>query len=191
MSQCDRQNEGEEVTDRCGRSCFCENGRTVDCCYIRKDFTSMTPQERERYVRTVKTARCMYRRRYNKIISTHSRLFMTGIHQRDQFLPWHRWYLLKFEKLLQKVDCKVTLPYWDWSLFSGRPWEKASFWAGRRNGLNESIWSSSPRGLGGDGNGKCVKSGPFSARQWKMTPSAKSGCIKRKFHGKPFIIANI
>ena len=41
------------------------------------------------------------------------------------FLPWHRWFILAFENLLRKVDCKVTVPYWDWSaeaqtLSSGR-----------------------------------------------------------------------
>ena len=31
------------------------------------------------------------------------------------FLPWHRKYLLEFEKLLQKYEPDVMLPYWDWA----------------------------------------------------------------------------
>jgi Common central domain of tyrosinase. len=30
------------------------------------------------------------------------------------FLPWHRAYILKLEKLLQQVESDVSLPWWDW-----------------------------------------------------------------------------
>ena len=30
------------------------------------------------------------------------------------FCPWHRQYLLAFERALQTIDISVTLPYWDW-----------------------------------------------------------------------------
>lgn len=30
------------------------------------------------------------------------------------FLPWHRAYLLKLEKLLQQRDAEVSLPWWNW-----------------------------------------------------------------------------
>lgn len=39
-------------------------------------------------------------------------------HQRPTFLSWHRIYLAKFERDLQKLDSKysdVTIPYWDWT----------------------------------------------------------------------------
>ncbi len=36
-------------------------------------------------------------------------------HQDSAFCPWHRYYLLLFEKALQAVDPSVTLPYWDWT----------------------------------------------------------------------------
>lgn len=29
------------------------------------------------------------------------------------FLSWHRWFLLQFERRLQLVDPKITIPYWD------------------------------------------------------------------------------
>ncbi|NOQ71560.1 MAG: hypothetical protein GQ574_06140 [Crocinitomix sp.] len=34
----------------------------------------------------------------------------------QRFLPWHRQYLLEFEKLLQTINPKLYIPYWDWSL---------------------------------------------------------------------------
>jgi len=36
-------------------------------------------------------------------------------HETAAFLPWHREYLARFEKALQSVDPRVTIPYWDWT----------------------------------------------------------------------------
>ncbi|MBX9258343.1 tyrosinase family protein [Desmonostoc muscorum CCALA 125] len=35
-------------------------------------------------------------------------------HANAGFLPWHREYLRRFEKALQSVNPKITIPYWDW-----------------------------------------------------------------------------
>ena len=62
------------------------------------------------------------------------------------------------ENLLREIDCKVTLPYWDWSRIGKNPW----------NGSD--IWSSGPYGLGGNGDeleGFCVQDGMFRERKWK------------------------
>jgi len=31
------------------------------------------------------------------------------------FFTWHRAYLMAYERALQKFNCEVSLPYWDWS----------------------------------------------------------------------------
>lgn len=36
-------------------------------------------------------------------------------HSQPAFLPWHRQFLHQFEQALQKIDPKVTIPYWDWT----------------------------------------------------------------------------
>lgn len=36
-------------------------------------------------------------------------------HGSELFLPWHRAYLVEFERLLQEQVPGVTLPYWDWA----------------------------------------------------------------------------
>src|SRR5215218_5785474 len=38
---------------------------------------------------------------------------MAGMRGRN-FLAWHRWYLLEFERRLQQEDPDVAIPYWDW-----------------------------------------------------------------------------
>ena len=38
---------------------------------------------------------------------------MAGMRGRN-FLAWHRWYLLRFERRLQEEDPDVAVPYWDW-----------------------------------------------------------------------------
>ncbi|XP_078384982.1 putative tyrosinase-like protein tyr-1 [Oculina patagonica] len=174
---CNRVLEGQPVDGPCGQRCICLNGRMQYCCRQRKNFPSMTRSERLRYVNTIIRASTdrRYSSEYNQIIGTHRRLFDTGIHDKQEFLPWHRWFLLRFENLLQRIDCRVTLPYWDWSLFPGAAWNTGT----------DDIWSSKPWGLGGNGKRGCVQNGRFGRRKWKLTPSARRGCLRRAFSGRP------
>lgn len=36
------------------------------------------------------------------------------IHFDDEFLPWHRWFLVEFERRIQDYDNTLTIPYLDW-----------------------------------------------------------------------------
>lgn len=74
---------------------------------------------RYRFISTVRAA--SRRKDYQNFIAIHERLF-GEIHGVNQFLPWHRWFLLELENILRKVDERVSIPYWDWSLYSGSPW---------------------------------------------------------------------
>ncbi|XP_020902888.1 uncharacterized protein LOC110241373 [Exaiptasia diaphana] len=165
--------------NRCGDRCLCTHGRLTQCARIRRDFISMNWGERLRFVRTflAATKQEPYKSEYERLVATHTRNFKTGIHKQEQFLPWHRWYLLQMENLFRKIDCRVTVPYWDWSLFSGTPW---------RSTLND-LFSSAPWGFGGNGHGGeyCVTSGPFNRYQWQTTASNHRQCLKRRFNGNP------
>ena len=161
------------VYDACGRRCMCRGGKLTDCKRVRKNFLDMTDLERCRYIRAVKTASTVqpFKNEYDELIGIHEQLFNNGIHNGGYFLPWHRWYILAYENILRKVDCRVTVPYWDWSLDSHSP-------------FTSDVWNSDLCkyiGLGGNGNPSCVTTGPFATPGWQLTPSAQNPCLRRNF----------
>ena len=169
--------EGRIVTDRCGQRCRCSRGRSVECTRVRREFTSMPSVDREKYIRTVLTASSdpRYKPDYDRVITLHRTIFTSGIHQQDHFLPWHRWYVLQYENLLRRIDCTVTVPYWDWSVVSQTPW---------RGGASD-LWFQGNSGFGGNGeqsSRQCVTSGPFRRGAWNVVPSAGGGCLRRQFN---------
>ena len=135
----------------------------------------MKPAERKKYINAVKVASTQqpYKADYDRLLAIHRANFGRGIHERDQFLPWHRWFLLQYENLLRRVDCTVTASYWDWSVVSGTAW---------RRQLGD-FWHEGDGGFGG--NGCCVKTGPFREKEWSLVPSADAVCLSRNFTGFP------
>lgn len=136
----------------------------------------MSRADREKYVRTVRTISTnpRYKPEYDRMITQHKTIFRSGIHQRDHFLPWHRWYVLQYENLLRRVDCTVTVPYWDWSVVSQSPWQQGT----------SHLWFPGNSGFGGNGHRtqQCVTSGPFRRGAWNVVPSAGGGCLRRQFN---------
>lgn len=109
----------------------------------------------------------------------------TGIHQRDHFLTWHRWFILQYENLLRQVDCTFTIAYWDWSAVSSNPFSTAD---------RSDLWHSADTGFGGDGGGMsfCVQTGPFRENEWSIVPLPAGSppepgprCLVRMFNGNP------
>lgn len=135
---------------------------------MRKNAGALTPQERARFVAAVlalKQAPSVLTpgqpgsNRYDDFVAVHvkampadqSHHVMTA-HMCAGFLPWHRAFLLEFEKALQVIDPSVTIPYWDACNPLYHP--KTSV-----------IWG--PDFLGGDGEGdrqdhERVMTGPFA-----------------------------
>ena len=160
--------------DNCNRRCTCRGGVLVDCCRVRNEWRSMTEAERCRYVRVVYIAstQAPWKSCYDRLIQIHRDWFGGGIHSQSYFLPWHRWFILALENLLRRIDCRVTVPYWDWSLES-QTWQ------------NSIVWSVQC-GLGGNGdpsNSNRVTTGVFSWPSWQITPSATSQYLQRRFNG--------
>lgn len=69
-------------------------------------------------------------------------------------------YLLGYENLLQTVDCRVTIPVWNWAKFSSVAWNVTPSYH---------IWRN-VGGFGGNGtygNGYCVMNGHFQLGSWQ------------------------
>jgi len=116
---------------------------------------------------------------YDTFVTVHyqNRLIAHGY---DAFLPWHRWYLFKFEKALQAVgpDPCITVPYWDWERDEGMETATTVL-------ETDSFGSSSGTVLRGKDRG-CVDegianyTGPFS------TTVRDNSCLKREFYNYQF-----
>ena len=87
-------------------------------------------------------------------------------HNGSPFLPWHRWYIYKFEEALQTVSGRcVTVPYWDWERDSG-------------NEANSPVLDAATLGsaTGFDSSTHCVTEGIASS--WASTERT-GGCLER------------
>ena len=155
-----------------------------NCVRIRKEFTSLTDAERIRHIDTilkVSEKGGVYRREYEELINEHFELFNTLIHEKQHFIPWHRYYILQYENLMRKADCTFTATYWDWSLDSREPFSTGP----------DNVWNSDT-GFGGDGvdaDRKCVHDGPFRKGAWSRVrppnPLPGPDCLTRNFNGNP------
>lgn len=134
-------------------------------CRVRKEFTKMTISERCRYIDGVKrvSTEAPFKTEYKNLLCLHKKYF-TKIHgeRPEYFFPWHRWFILQYENLLRKVDCKITVPYWDWTADAMDPFQSE-------------VWDAYS-GFGGDGDEKIdyeVDSGPFKSPVWIMIPDTE------------------
>jgi len=156
------------VRDECHRECSCINGRMVDCFRIRREFTTYSKEEKKRYLQAYYkiTTEEPLKSRFIKFISIHANWFWKGIHGKYQFFPWHRWFIYEFENLMKEADCRVGLPFWDWSYWSEIPWK-----------IGVHIWRNDEFGLGGDGiksREYCVQTGPFNESAWRHPAPEKT-----------------
>ncbi len=128
---------------------------------VRKNQAALTPAEKRRFVSALHELKRSGR--YDTFVTTHNAFIMSDRddaervgHRSPSFLPWHRRFLLDFERALQSVDADVTLPYWDWTA-DRTP--RSSLWA--------------PDFLGGTGRSRDgrVMDGPFarSGDRWTIT----------------------
>ncbi|MCX5195544.1 tyrosinase family protein [Streptomyces sp. NBC_00249] len=87
---------------------------------VRKNQATLTPDEKRAFTNAVLELKRTGV--YDRFVATHNSFLTSDSdfgprvgHRGPSFLPWHRRYLLEFEAELQKVDQKVSLPYWDWT----------------------------------------------------------------------------
>lgn len=163
------------VRDQFGRICNAVNGLLESCCRYRRDWTTLSDEEKFRYINAVKTVSSdtSYTQLYNKLIDRYRQSFTSDIQLLNasisQFIPWHRYFLLEYENLLRLVDSSITIPYWDWTVRLRDPYSVPVFdpTLGFGNSANETTL--------------CVSSGPFQEGQFNVTPSAGGGCLMREY----------
>lgn len=100
---------------------------------LRKSVTELTESEKQDFIQVVQTLQATPSgqgslSQYEQFVVQHiltmgfrQSLGATGpargnpAHSYPAFLPWHRQFLLDFERALQSVNPEVTIPYWDWT----------------------------------------------------------------------------
>jgi tyrosinase len=157
----------------------------------RKNQMSLTPKERDRYVKAV--LKMKSDGIYDWYIQTHidSMAELTNgdmnmwAHQRPAFLPWHRQFILNFENDMRAADAALTgkatsdlaLPYWDWTIDRSKFPYLVFGW----------VWMESfmgPNGSGSAANNR-VQGGPF--KDWPMFYKAGSDYQPLKHVGETFL----
>ncbi|WP_267242153.1 grixazone synthase [Streptomyces sp. PR69] len=123
--------------------------------HIRKNHLDMSREEKRRFVHAVREIK--RRGIYDRFVALHIRINSTDYldketgkrlgHINPGFLPWHRQYLLRFERALQRVDPRVTLPYWDWTFDHGE---------------DSPLWDEEFMGGNGRPGDRRVMTGPFA-----------------------------
>jgi tyrosinase len=164
------------------QQCTSENIR------IRKDFSSMAPQERKAYTDAIKCLRSKPSQldqtlypaatdRYMDYAVIHVNRTKT-VHLSGFFLTWHRYYLHLFHQdLMETCGYKGEMPYWNWPatadnlrgspVFNGDEYSMSGDGDFVDSGpvvLSPAL--SIPHGSGGG----CVNSGPFAGWSTTMAP---------------------
>ena len=152
--------EGSLVLNRCEEHCRCKNGKLVNCFRVRKEFTRKDTKERKRYINAYKivSVNARFKLDYQRLVAAHINAPDKLLHTTPViFFPWHRWFLVQFENLLRRIDCRVTLPYWDWSRVAHHWWRGSRY---------KDIWNPGQHGLG--------EMGTVGMNVWRMDRLAKT-----------------
>lgn len=176
------ENAKEIENDRCGRRCQCINGKLVNCCRVRKDYTGLTENERQLYINTFldMTRDPIYRPRYNTLVKlykdsfTSNNITQSGVAAESQYFVFNRYFLLEYEDLLKDFECSVTVPFYDWTPFPVAPYTAA-------------VWDNT-NGFGDTARAvdNCVITGPVRVGEYEIAPSAGGGCLKREYMNRRF-----
>ncbi|XP_076799666.1 uncharacterized protein LOC143444348 isoform X2 [Clavelina lepadiformis] len=146
-------NTGDSVDLGCGKTCLCLDGGVFDCpCIetsVRREIRRLTAEDLKSYQNAIRTLKMTpYESGGNAWDAMRDEymhrapIAQSGAH----FLLWNRVFLRQIELLLQKVNCKVAIPYYDFTMDAGK--------------FNESIvWQ--PNYFGSVSDGNCIPDHPF------------------------------
>ena len=162
------------MLDSRGRECDCVNGSLVNCCRSRRDWLSLSTEEKAQYIQAVLQASShqLYQPFYENLMQLYSDATGTDalsfVPSTSQFLPWHRYFLQQYEDLLRLINPSISLPYWDWTLFSNHPFTNPIF--------------SPQTGFGNSSDSDdCVQDGPFKRDSFFVSSVSGEGCLQREY----------
>ncbi|MEU5540255.1 tyrosinase family protein [Streptomyces sp. NPDC020362] len=135
--------------------------------YTRKNVTSLTRAERQRFVGALLEVK--RRGEYDEFVRMHiaynkpdGERGLRTAHMAPSFLPWHRKFVLELEQALRRVDPSVTVPYWDWT---------------RDRKPTAMPWTDDLLGGTGRRSDRQVMTGPFAYRagHWRIREGVTTG----------------
>ncbi|MER5563187.1 MULTISPECIES: tyrosinase family protein [unclassified Streptomyces] len=145
--------------------------------YTRKNQRDLTSAERKAFVNAVLELKRSGA--YDEFVRTHIEFYVPDgddglrvAHMTPSFLPWHRQFLLEFERALQKVNSRVTVPYWDWT---------------RDSSPASSLWSDDFMGGNGRRGDLQVTTGPFAYAhgRWNLAVDVTEARFLTRDLGRP------
>jgi tyrosinase len=145
--------------------------------YTRKNQRHLTSSQRSRFVEAVVELKRMGA--YDKYVTLHAKYFAadgeSGLrmaHMAPTFFPWHRQFLLTFERELQGLDAGVTIPYWDWTV---------------DRTAKSALWSADFMGGNGRDSDGQVMTGPFAygTGNWPITYGVTAEKYLTRSLGRP------
>ena len=143
---------------------------------VRKSVSVLTQSEINDYVTGVKALKAEKNgnsNTYDNYVNMHNK-YASFAHSCAAFLPWHRYFILQFERDMQRVlkNPNYALPYWQWELSTGE---------------HDTIWSDTFMGRDGtydsdDPNASPVKSGPFQSGSWVLADGKSPLAVAARFY---------
>ncbi|MFE9258159.1 tyrosinase family protein [Streptomyces sp. NPDC006879] len=145
--------------------------------YTRQNQKNLTTSQKKRFVAAVLELKRTGE--YDEFVRVHQRWFRPddedGLrvgHMSPSFFPWHRRYLLEFERALRQIDPAVSVPYWDWT---------------SENTPAASLWAEDFLGGSGRDSDHKVMTGPFAegSGNWPVTVGVTEARYLSRNLGRP------
>ena len=159
-------------TDDCDRVCSGPIAGPFECARIRKEVSALSTNELLRLNSALVTAYTDPSSGMQALTTGYQTIASYQIMSTGSFLPWHRGYLLAAENILRQQDCRITIPYWDWTDSA-----QVADWH---------HWGNAPQQFSGNGNSAnsdCVEDGPFGENNGFV--DSRGRCIRRDFGSNP------
>eukprot|EP00111_Clytia_hemisphaerica_P012849 TCONS_00037769-protein len=176
LKKCDVVGPRITILDECNRECSCQDGHLTNCYRVRRQFSELPLKDRLHYIKAYKTlfTHQPFNETFLNLLDIHPFLKFRLLHGKDQILPFHRKYLLVVENMFRLLDCRLTIPYWNFPRFSQTLYQPSH---------NYHIWDN----VGGFGsteskieNGFCINEGEFAYPGWTLPSSRISGFMNNQ-----------